>query len=142
MEYHFRPGYLLVFPEECATGKYLSYNSTGTNGIKTKEVTEVTDRERFHFLPSSVEVDKVGGEMRTGYWIAHVQNNSAYCLTAQKTNATTSANLKFSQEAGDQRWLILTADEAKELSQNYRNGVADELNALIENVEALLPIPS
>lgn len=124
-----------------ATGKYLSYNSTGTNGIKTKEVTEVTDRERFHFLPSSVEVDKVGGEMRTGYWIAHVQNNSAYCLTAQKTNATTSANLKFSQEAGDQRWLILTADEAKELSQNYRNGVADELNALIENVEALLAVP-
>ena len=79
-----------------ATGKYLSYNSTGTNGIKTKEVTELTNRERFHFLPSSVEVEKVGGEMRTGYWIAHVQNNSAYCLTAQKTNATTSTNLKFS----------------------------------------------
>lgn len=41
-----------------ATGKYLSYNSTGTNGIKTKEVTELTNRERFHFLPSSVEVER------------------------------------------------------------------------------------
>ena len=121
-----------------ATGKYLSYNSTGTNGIKTKDVTELTDRERFHFLPSSVEVDEVGGEMRTGYWIAHVQNNSAYCLTAQKTNATTSTSLKFSQEAGDQRWLILTADEAKELSQNYRNGVADELNAQIKELNKIL----
>lgn len=124
-----------------ATGKYLTYSTTGINGIKTKDVTEVTDRERFHFLPSSVEVEKVGGEMRTGYWIAHVQSNSAYCLTAQKSNATTSTSLKFSQEAGDQRWLILTADEAKELTQNYRNGVAEDLNAQIEKAATLLAVP-
>lgn len=124
-----------------ATGRYLSYNTTGSNGIKTKVVENVTAKERFHFLPSPVEVAKVNGETKTGYWIGYVKNNTVSCLAAQATNLTKSLNLNFSKEGADQRWLILTAQEAKELTQNLRDEAAKEVTALLEQVKPLLDVP-
>lgn len=124
-----------------ATGRYLSYNTTGANGIKTKKVESITAKERFHFLPSPVEVAKVNGEMRTGYWIGYVKNNAMNCLTAQSTNQTKAGNLKFSKDGADQRWLVLTAPEVKELTQSLRAEVAKELMVLLEQMKPLLEVP-
>lgn len=104
-----------------ATGRYMSYSTTGNNGIKTTTVSKPTAKEKFHFLPSPVEVANIDGESIHGYWVANVQNNHAYCLTAQANKDQTSASsLKFNKEGGTQRWLLLDAQKVKELSESKR----------------------
>lgn len=125
-----------------ATGKYMSYKSSGsTNGIYTKEVTEVTEKERFHFLPSSVEAVTVDGEAMTGYWIGYVNSNTLNCLVAQTTNTTKCLTLNFAEDAGAQRWMVLTAEESKKVESAYRENATKEFSALLEKAEALLSIP-
>ena len=124
-----------------ATGKYMSYSSATSNGIRTKDVSTLTEREYFHFLPSSVEVEKMGEEMKTGYWIANVQNNTANCLTAQASYVTKVNNLDFSKDAGSQRWLILTSNEVKELVGALRETAAKKFRPVVEKAEALLSVP-
>ena len=125
-----------------ATGRYMSYKSSGAlNGITTKVVSEVTAKERFHFLPSPVEVEKVDGKAVTGYWIGYVQNNSVNCLLAQTSNSIKSATLNFSADASAQRWLVLTADESKKLENAYRETAAADFSALLTKAEALLEVP-
>lgn len=125
-----------------ATGKYMSFKSSNVaNGITTKTVAKLTAKERFHFLPSSVEVEKIDGETVNGYWIAYVENNNANCLTAQTTNTLKSVSLNFAKDAGAQRWLVLTADESKKLEVVYRETAAKKFADLLAKAELLLDVP-
>lgn len=124
-----------------ATGRYLTYNATGTNGIKTKVTETITDKERFHFLPSPVEIAQINGEMKTGYWIGNVSNNTMNCLTAQNSNYVKANGLNFSNEGGSQRWLILTAQETQELANSLKAKATEELCALLDKMEVLLDVP-
>lgn len=121
------------------SGRYLTYNSS----MKTQTVESITASERFHILPSPVEVAEVNGEMRTGYWIGNVTDNAMKCLALSGTKYTTvsSAAFNFSKDAGAQRWMILTADEAKELTQNLRTDKIAETLKKFEKMEALLNVP-
>lgn len=128
--------------KNAATGGYMSYKSNATNGFVTKQLTEVTANEKFHFLPSSIEVEKVKGEMRTGYWIGNVSNNSDRVLEAQNAkDPIKGATLKFAKDAGAQRWLILDKEEVLDLCNNLKESAANKYNQLLENVEALLAVP-
>ena len=120
-----------------ATGRYITYSS----GFKTKVATSVSANEKFHFLPSAVEVATIGGEAKHAYWIGNVKNNTYNCMMAQNTNTVKSGTLNFSKDAGAQRWLVLTADEAKELTTALRADKAKEMTALLEKMETLLAIP-
>lgn len=122
-----------------ASGRYITYNS----GMKTKVAETVTASERFHLLPSPVEVAELNGEKRTGYWIGNVTNNSMSCLTLSGSKFTnvSSGVLNFSKEAGHQRWMILTANEAKELTSYLRADKASETLKKLEKMEALLNVP-
>ncbi len=125
-----------------ATGKYMSYKSSGSlNGIATKEVSEVTENERFHFLPSPVEVATLDGEAVTGFWIGRVQSNVMNCLMAQTSNYIKSATLNFAKDAGAQRWLVLTAEESKNIESAYRDNAAKKFAALLTQAQALLEVP-
>ncbi len=120
-----------------ATGRYVTYNS----GFKAKVTEEAGTNEQFHFLPSSVEVATIGGEPQYGYWIGYVKNNTMNCMMAQTTTTLKSATLNFSKDAGTQRWIILTADQAKEITSTLRAEKAQETLALLQKMEALLDVP-
>lgn len=120
-----------------ATGRYVTYNS----GFKAKVTEEAGANEQFHFLPSSVEVATIGGEPQYGYWIGYVKNNTMNCMMAQTTTTLKSATLNFSKDAGTQRWIILTADQAKEITSTLRAEKAQETMALLQKMEALLNVP-
>lgn len=124
-----------------ATGRYLSYYSTGSNGMRTKAVNAPTATEKFHFLPSSVEVATINGESRSAYWLAYVNSNTASCLTAQNNKTQLSVeNLSFAQNAGAQRWLLLNAQEVSVLGESFRPAL-DKFNEKMVKWEALLQVP-
>lgn len=136
----FDPSTCYYMMKNVATGRYLTYSALGLNGIKTKATETISEKEHFHLLPSPVEVMTVNGEPKTGYWIGNVDNNTMTCLTAQSTNMVKASSLDFSKNGGAQRWLILTAQEAKELSQGLRNQAADEVLLLLSKMESLLTV--
>lgn len=124
-----------------ATGRYMTYSTSGINGIKTKITDNISAKEQFHLLPSPVEVAPLNGEAKHGYWIGNVTSNSMNCLTAQETTRIKANALNFSAAGGAQRWLILTGDEAKELTATLRADVAKKVTALLDKMEALLDVP-
>lgn len=124
-----------------ATGRYLSYYALGTDGMRTKAVTTPTATEKFHFLPSPVEVATINGESRNAYWMAYVQNNTAYCLAASNNNTKVLAsNLSFSEKSGGQRWLLLNAQEISVLGESFRPAL-DKFYEKMTKWEALLQTP-
>lgn len=127
--------------KNAATGRYMTYYSKGTNGIRTKDVDVPTDFEKFHFLPSPVEVATINGESRSAFWIAFVSSNTANCLTAQNNKTQLSVeNLSFAQNAGAQRWLLLNSQEVSVLGESFRPAL-DKFNEKMVKWEALLQVP-
>lgn len=127
--------------KNAATGRYMTYYSKGTNGIRTKDVDVPTAFEKFHFLPSPVEVATINGESRSAFWIAFVSSNTANCLTAQNNKTQLSVeNLSFAQNAGAQRWLLLNSQEVSVLGESFRPAL-DKFNEKMVKWEALLHVP-
>lgn len=127
--------------KNAATGRYMSYYSKGANGIRTKDVDVPTAFEKFHFLPSPVEVATINGESRSAFWIAFVSSNTANCLTAQNNKTQLSVeNLSFAQNAGAQRWLLLNSQEVSVLGESFRPAL-DKFNEKMVKWEALLQVP-
>ena len=124
-----------------ATGRYMTYGTSGNNGIKTKITDNISAKEQFHLLPSPVEVATLNGEAKHGYWIGNVTSNRMNCLTAQETTRIKANALNFSAAGGAQRWLILTGDEAKQLTATLRVDIAKKVSALLDKMEALLDVP-
>lgn len=127
--------------KNASTGRYMTYYSTGSNGIRTKDVDTPTAFEKFHFLPSPVEVATINGESKSAYWIAFVNSNKANCLTAQNDKSQlTVENLSFAQNKGAQRWLLLNAQEVSVLGESFRPAL-DKFNEKMVKWEALLHVP-
>ena len=127
--------------KNAATGRYMTYYSKGANGIRTKDVDVPTAFEKFHFLPSPVEVATINGESRSAFWIAFVSSNTANCLTAQNNKTQLSVeNLSFAQNAGAQRWLLLNSQEVSVLGESFRPAL-DKFNEKMVKWEALLQVP-
>ena len=127
--------------KNAATGRYMTYYSKGANGIRTKDVDVPTAFEKFHFLPSPVEVATINGESRSAFWIAFVNSNTANCLTAQNNKTQLSVeNLSFAQNAGAQRWLLLNSQEVSVLGESFRPAL-DKFNEKMVKWEALLHVP-
>lgn len=99
-----------------ATGHYVSYTSTGTNGIRTAEKTSPSSNENFHLMRSRVDVTVTIGEKKEnfrGYWIIHPENkNNPTTFIPSANGATSTAAFNLSNSAAVQRWLILSAEEA------------------------------
>ena len=126
-----------------ATGKYMSYSTSGNNGIKLVEASgELTTKEKFHFLPSPVEVATINDEAKTGYWIAYVENNNPICLSAQDNKeALTAQSFSFTQAAGNQRWMLLTADEVEQYENSLKNDARAAVTDIVVKCESLYNTP-
>lgn len=99
-----------------ATGHYVSYTKTGTNGIRAVEKASPSTNENFHLMRSRVDVTVTVGDKQEafrGYWIIHPENNNNPTTFIAANNGTTStAAFNLTNSAAIQRWLLLSAEEA------------------------------
>lgn len=126
--------------QNAATGHYMSYSTTGANGMKGLKKTTAGDNERFHMIRRrQADADVLNeGDVR-GYWIIHPQNQTAFIANANGSTGTTGLNLY--DDAASQRWLILTAQEAEEMAQGETDKYHDMLAQLIDNLRTTMQTP-
>ncbi len=109
-----------------ATGYYMTYGS----GIRTANHTSPTSADDFHLMRGRVDVDG-----HRGYYIIHPQSSSnPPLLNANANGKTGAANFNISKNSTTQRWLILTADEAR----NFEHGNIDLAKKQLEEIIALI----
>ena len=106
-----------------ATGAYMTYVSTGTNGIRTATKAEAGANENFHLMRSRIDV-KIGSGNDAmnvrGYWIIHPENKSnPATLVAASNGAVSTASFNLGNNVAIQRWLLLSGDEVTQFEGAY-----------------------
>lgn len=128
-----------------ATGRYMSYSASGSNGIKMADKVTPTTNENFHLMKGRVDVVVGKGTQKTtnrGYWIIHPENKSnPDCLVANTNKKTGATTLNLYNEAAYQRWLILDAEETTALEEGTKTVYAEELRQLIKDIRELAETP-
>lgn len=139
-----------------ATGNYLTDNTSGTNGFRTiaKDVPGLT--EKLHLLKGRVNVTAGRGTdsiTTKGYWIAYPdsitdgQGNKTNakgdpdCLSGRINHFTAANTIQQYNDATDQRWLILTADEAMTFEKGAKTNLLDELAEMIALIRDMAETP-
>ena len=114
-----------------ATGYYITYSSSGTDGIRTVKRTKPTNADNFHLMRGRVDV-KSGKYTFRGYYVIHPESTAnPQTLTGTTNHKTTTTGFNIAKSATQQRWLILTAEDAT----NFENG---NINLLKEELERLI----
>jgi len=114
--------YISFDPETCyytfknvGTGKYLSYKSSGTNGILVAEKTSISSNEMFHLMQARINTTIGEGDdaiTTRGYWIIHpTAVLNPYCLNASSSGKTSALAFNLENSATKQRWILLKEDE-------------------------------
>lgn len=129
-----------------ATGYYMTYSSTGINGIKTVSRTTPTDAEDFHLMRSRINVTSDAGSLITsqrGYWVIHPDNSSSTpgCLAAYTNGSTTVQSLSLADNKQVQRWLILTAVQAADMENSSSIAARDEFQKNLNIVNTIAATP-
>ena len=144
--------YITFNPKNCyyqlrnaATGRYMSYATTGTNGIRTVEKAEAGTNENFHFMRSRIDVT-VGSddnEMNLrGYWIIHPEQKAKpTTLIAAANGAVSTASFNINNNASIQRWLLLTAEETVQFESSCIETIVVGIDEVIERIKALVAVP-
>lgn len=117
-----------------ATGKYLSFYNNGTNGFRTTERATPGASEDFHVMRSRTDL-MVGNKMTMrGYWLIHpeMKNNPA-TLTASANGITSAVALNLYDNATNQRWLFLGAEEVSEFESGVIANLRNKGNELINS---------
>lgn len=123
----FTPGNQYYQFRNAATGRYLTYQQNGTNGIRTAKREILTTNGNFHLMKSRKDV-KVGKTSKRGYWIIHpTQNWTPPCLQAKDNGYTGTATFDIANNATSQRWLLLSAEELVEIDPSAATGIGDVL---------------
>lgn len=122
--------YITFNPKNCyyqlrnaATGSYMSYVSTGTNGIRAVTKAEAGVNENFQLMRSRVDVT-VGSDDKAvayrGYWIIHPEHKSnPATLIAAANGAVSTASFNLGNNVAIQRWLLLSGNEVNEFEGAY-----------------------
>ena len=126
-----------------ATGRYMSYSATGTNGIKTAETATPANSENFQLMRGRDDVS-VGNETtgQRGYWLIHPESNwQPYCLQADKNGAVSASQFNIASSASPQRWLILSAGEMNEMETFFIGGVKSQITDALATLQTLVEVP-
>ena len=96
------------------TGRTMSYNSNGINGIRT--VLNANSNSRFQLLSARSEttVNKFTFDTRS-FWV--VAPSSQACLNAANNGIVSAVAFNHADASTSQRWLLLTADEVGRFGQ-------------------------
>lgn len=115
-----------------ATGNYITYVATGTNGIRTATKEVAGANENFHIMRSRIDVKVGNGDTQMcvrGYWLIHPEHKqNPSCLVAIANGAVSTASFTLSNTATVQRWLLLSADEVKAFESASVGSGIDELD--------------
>ncbi len=126
-----------------ATGRYMSYASSGTNGIKAVEVNgATTSSEDFQLMKGRVDV-KMGSAntQKRGYWLIHPTSNwTPQCLQASADGATAATTFNIANSATAQRWLILTQEEMTQTEQYAVNGLKVQIDEALASLKKLMAV--
>ena len=116
-----------------ATDQYITYGS----GIKTAKKSTLTANENWHLMKGRVDVDG-----QRGYWIIHPTSNwTPPCLQANANGNTTQATFDITNSAENQRWLIVTIDEARAFEAQAVAQVREQVDATLKQVKSLAEVP-
>lgn len=132
--------YITYNPQNCyyqlrnvSTGRYVTYFSTGVNGITTSAVTIPSANQNFHFLPCHVDAVNANGWSVKGFWLIHPESNisSPKCLAATANGTTQSIVYNIGDNAKAQRWIFLKETEMFDTDITHtviKNVIADEFS--------------
>ena len=120
-----------------ATGQYLTYSS----GFKTLARTTLTANENFHLMKGRVDIG-TGENSKRGYWIIHPTGNwTPSCLQANINGNTGGSTFNLANSATNQRWLILDAQELKQVEESSISLIKNKLSTYIATVKSLIDVP-
>ena len=139
-----------------ATGNYITYNTSGTNGFRTieKDVPGLT--EKLHLLKGRTNVTMGRGAdsiTTKGYWIAYPdsltdgQGNKTNakgdpdCLSGRINHFVAANTIQQYNDSKDQRWLILTAEQAMTFEKGAKTNLLDELAEMIALIRDMAETP-
>ena len=117
-----------------ATGQYLTFTSTGTR--TTNRPSGPTENDNFQLMRGRVDVDGC-----RGYWLIQPKEGwSPKCLEASLTGAKLNT-FDISNNAVQQRFLILTADEMKKSSDIAVERIKLKINDLLNHIKPMKDVP-
>ena len=122
------------------SGRYLSYQGSS---FRMMERTNPTALDNFHLMKSRVDV-AVGSITidKRGYWVIHPTDNwTPPCMTAAAGGLVAASTFNIANSANTQRWLILTAAEAKETETASMAGLKEVVRKSLEQLRTLAAVP-
>lgn len=126
------------------TGYYLSFSSAAFNLRKT---TTPADAENFQLQRSRIDVTSESGALITtkrGYWIeaaSQAGSDAPLSLAATGTTAVSAQARNFVNSAANQRWVILTADDAQTIEKNTLSALSEDFGKMRQVAESMLATP-
>lgn len=111
----FNPATCYYRIRNASTGNYITYKSTGTNGIGTAPRTTPTTLENFQLMGSRSTTQIGNGAsafVTKGYWIVRPEKTlNPPTFAASSNGVTSSSTFNILTSATTQRWFLLTEDE-------------------------------
>lgn len=126
-----------------ATGRYLTYATSGTNGIKTAKHETPTSADNFQLMRGRNTIAMGATKLdQRGYWIIHPESNwTPKCLQANLAGLTSAATFNIANSADIQRWLILSAEEMTGVETAAVSGMKTEIGKALKTLESLVAVP-
>lgn len=126
--------------QNVATGRFVTYNSSGINGIVTGSA-QISNCN-FQLMRSRIDITSESGSLVTsqrGYWIMNPASGA--CLSANADGVTATASLNLANNSARQRWVILTAEQASEMENSTSVAARDLFYKNKSIVEAWAQVP-
>lgn len=128
-----------------ATGHYITYAGTGTNGIRTSHKEVGGTNENFHLMRSRADIKLGSGDVQMnvrGYWLIHPEHKqNPTCLVASDNGAVSTATFSLSNTATVQRWLLLPAHEVGMFESAAVGSFMEELDDMAQRIKTLVSVP-
>jgi len=142
----FTPGNQYYQLRNAATGHYMTYNTSGTNGIRAAaRPNGKLSADNFQLMRSRTDlVVGTGTNQRhlRGYWIIHPTSSAnPPALAAATFGVCNTQALNLRDESTTQRWLIVTPEEAKAVEESGQQQEMDKLSVTLSHLRALLDVP-
>lgn len=122
--------------QNAATGYYVTYASASS--ITTVKKSKLTEDENWHIMKGRVDVDG-----QRGYWVVHPAAGTwtPKCLAAASSKKTAVVDFDLRNSATAQRWLFMTAKEAKAHEQTIVSNLKSGATKFINKMKTLKGIP-
>lgn len=142
----FTPSNQLYQLKNAATGNYITYKFAGADGIVCEKASSINDNNSFVFMRSRTDVTSSTDSKLTterGYWmIAPLLNNAtAPCLSANTNGSTATAAFNIKNDAKSQRWIFLTASQAKAMENSGLIAARDAFDNEYKKATTLFATP-